>query len=130
MSSKPLEGKIALTRRQTDRHRQSIAVSNILSLLQRNAEGKLIGPDGEPYELSPSRLKSLELLLNKALPSLQAVDVTTSDEKPPLSPAEVELEMGKLLRSMPKAKIERLMHGATALNIIEGEKVDSDVGDT
>ena len=121
-------GDVTITRRQPDGHRNSVRVAELMNLLHRNATGTLLKPKlknvpdpGEPYELSASQVKSAEILLNKALPSLQAVDMTTNTDTPEYSPQELKRQLGMLLRAMPHDEIERLLDAKPELALIEGE---------
>lgn len=118
-------GDVRITRRQQDNHRASIRVANLLSRLEKNANGELKNNAGEPYELSPSQVKSIQILLDRALPPLQATDLGSLDDRPRLSPEEVEKELGKLLRAMPREKIMRLVKGLPDLRIIDAEVVEN-----
>lgn len=53
-----------------DETRQKIQTSQLINRLSANAMGKL------PSEMSPSQVKSAEILLRKALPDLASVEMT------------------------------------------------------
>lgn len=54
--------------RHDENTRQKIRVAHLLNTLDKCADGKL--------DLKPDRLKSIELLLSKSLPSLQSVEIS------------------------------------------------------
>ena len=123
-------GDTTITKSQATRHRNSIRVAKLLNLLHDNAMGTLKKPHlnnvpdpGEPYTLLASQVKSIQILLDKALPTLQAVDITSNVEVPEMSPAQLEQELGKLIRAMPKEQLKRLLAGEPTLKVIEGEVV-------
>ena len=61
--------------------RARIQTAQLLSLLQRNAFGTLRqGKTRQPYELSISRIKSIEILLRKCLPDLIQADISAEVE--------------------------------------------------
>jgi len=108
--------------------RNNIRVGQIIALLQKNAMGKLKYPAmhpkaGEQYFLSASQVKSAHILLDKAMPSLQAIDVTNHVETPSMTPAQLEMAMGQYLRTKSSAEIDRLRRGEPDLKVIEGEVV-------
>ena len=49
-------------------------------MLERNAQGKLKDSHGKPYELSAGKLRSIQILLDKAMANLSAVEHTNIDE--------------------------------------------------
>ena len=71
-----------MTHRQTESHRSSIRVGELLTRLQKFALGELENKYGEPIEFSKEQIKASEVLLNKALPSL-AVTENINHEAPP-----------------------------------------------
>ena len=83
-----------LTRRQAENHRASIQVGKILERLDRASEGKL--------ELTPVQVKAAQILLDKALPTLQSIDQTTTVETPEMSPDEIEAVLKDYLADLKK----------------------------
>lgn len=57
-------------------HRDKIQTSQLINRLQSFALGGVDGKTGETIEISPARLKAIEILLRKTLPDLQAVTVS------------------------------------------------------
>jgi len=64
-----------LTRRQQDKHRESIETAKLVRRLKDHSLGLI--------EMSPSQVRAAEILLNKSLPNLSAteIDATVSDER-------------------------------------------------
>lgn len=60
--------------------RARIKVSNLLTRVQKYADGELSDED-----ISPNRLNAIKLLLSKALPDLSSVQITGD----PLNPVEI-----------------------------------------
>jgi hypothetical protein len=77
-----------LTRRQAENARAAIKVGMLLERLQRAAGGEI--------ELSPTQIKSAQILLDKSLPTLQAIESTQVEDKPEMSAEDVD----QLLRDM------------------------------
>jgi len=126
---KHVQGNVDITRRHADSARAAIKVSKIVKLLQDNAQGLLRKPNlkyitdpGAPYELTASQVKSAQILLDKALPSLQAIDVSSAPETPELSPDELKEKLQMVLVAMPKEEVMRMI-GATT---VEAEVIDAD----
>lgn len=57
--------------------RKRIEVSNLLTRVQKYANGELSDED-----ISPNRLNAIKLLLSKALPDLQSIQITGDSENP------------------------------------------------
>ena len=57
--------------------RKRIEVSNLITRVQKYAKGELSDED-----ISPNRLNAIKLLLNKALPDLQSIEITGDAENP------------------------------------------------
>ena len=57
--------------------RKRIEVSNLITRVQKYANGELSDED-----ISPNRLNAIKLLLNKALPDLQSIELTGDSSKP------------------------------------------------
>jgi len=57
--------------------RKRIEVSNLITRVQKYANGELSDED-----ISPNRLNAIKLLLNKALPDLQSIELTGDADKP------------------------------------------------
>lgn len=60
-----------------DEIRAKIQVSNLLTRVQKYANGELSDED-----ISPNRLNAIKLLLNKALPDLQSIELTGDTNNP------------------------------------------------
>ena len=67
---KPYAPGTKMTKRQVDNARLAISTSKIVARLQDNFNGLL------DEQLSPSQLKSAELLISRSLPVLSATEVT------------------------------------------------------
>lgn len=57
--------------------RKRIEVSNLITRVQKYANGELSDED-----ISPNRLNAIKLLLNKALPDLSSVQITGDPDNP------------------------------------------------
>lgn len=96
-----------LTRRQVENHRASIRVGRLLQLLQDNAEGLPIDVTCEECghvneaktELSPSRVKSIQIALAKVMADQQKIE--TEEVKTPPSLAEIREELLTLIIEDP-----------------------------
>ncbi len=64
-----------IRKQHQDEVRARIQVSQLINVLQNQALGE--GP-----EISPTRLKAIELLLRKTLPDLSSVEHSGDDESP------------------------------------------------
>jgi len=68
--------------------------------VQKNALGTLTTPQGEPIEMSASQLKAAQLLLDKALPNLQA---TTLENITPdyvnQDPKDLQRQLDEIIRA-------------------------------
>lgn len=60
-----------------DEVRAKIQVSNLITRVHKYAIGEL-----DDSDISPNRLNAIKLLLNKALPDLQSVELTGDPDKP------------------------------------------------
>lgn len=60
-----------------DEVRAKIQTSNLITRVQKYANGELSDED-----ISPNRLNAIKLLLNKSLPDLQSVEITGDSENP------------------------------------------------
>jgi len=83
---------VRLTKRQSDKCRAAIRATSLINRLQDNAIGKLRDKSGNPIEMTPSQVRSAEILLNKALPNLSSVERTNIDQGDPSSMSDAELE--------------------------------------
>lgn len=81
-----------LTKRQADNARAAIQVGVILQRLQECAKGQI--------EMSPTQVKAAQILLDKSLPTLQAIDQVIQVEAPPITPEEIEDMLKAMLRDM------------------------------
>ncbi len=64
--------------------RLKIQASQLINVLQNHALGK-------SEELSPSRIKAIEILLRKSVPDLQSVEITGDPENPVQTVSRIEL---------------------------------------
>lgn len=71
-----------LTRRQAENARAAIRVGVVLRRLHDHMEGNA--------EMSPTQVKAAQILLDKSLPTLQAIENTQIEDKPELNPEDVE----------------------------------------
>ncbi len=74
---------VRLTKRQSDKCRSAIQATHLIKRLQDNANGKLTDKSGNPIEMTNGQIRSAEILLNKALPNLQAQELqaTVQDDR-------------------------------------------------
>ena len=63
---------VRLTKRQTENCRAAIQATSLINRLQDNANGKLRDKSGNFIEMTNGQVRSADILLNKALPNLQA----------------------------------------------------------
>lgn len=63
-------------------HRQRIQVTKLIDRLQDNACGELKDSEGNPTSMTPEQIRSASILLNKALPNLQSVELGGADGSP------------------------------------------------
>ena len=63
-----------LTKRQSDLHRESIKVSMLINRLNDHILGKV--------ELSATQVRSIEVLLRKAMPDLKAMEISGDADNP------------------------------------------------
>lgn len=103
----------------------------LITLLSNNAEGTLQDPDGQPVEMSMSRVKSCEILLKKALPDLIASEIEVVDGGKSPSPAALEAKIAALVASRPDLLAAAVTQATAAAKpdpaVLEGES--STVGD-
>jgi len=97
------------TKRQTDKARLAIKTSWIVRRLQQNFAGELDEP------LTPSQLKSAELLLARTMPVLQSVEVTQDPEVPKIGPHEAMAQLEEYIKELPEHRKQQLLSG----NLIE-----------
>ena len=105
-----LSTKAQPTKRQTEKSRAAIRVTQIINRLQANFDGKLENP------LTPTQVKSGQILLAKVLPDLSSA--TVEDVTPEHGRAEdVIAAMNKLITDkltaagMDQKEIEAVLHG-------------------
>lgn len=67
-----------------DEVRAKIQASQLINVLQKHALG-------ETEELSPSRIKAIEILLRKSIPDLSAVEISGDEENPLQTITRIEL---------------------------------------
>ncbi len=82
-----------LTRRQAENARAAIDVGKIIRKLQRTIDGKI--------EMTPGQIKAAMILLDKSLPTLQAVDSHISTDTPSMSREECEQALREYLLANP-----------------------------
>ena len=90
-----------LTRRQAENARAAINVGRVVRKLQQNLEGEI--------QLTPGQVKSAMILLDKSLPTLQAIDSHVVTDAPTKSPAELERTLLEYISAHP-ALAERLVN--------------------
>jgi len=73
--------------------RKKIQVSQLINVLENHALSD------DEKELSASRLKAIQILLNKSLPDLSSMQLTGDDEKPLVIEQNVTV-FGELLKSL------------------------------
>jgi hypothetical protein len=73
--------------------RKKIQVSQLINVLEKHALSE------DDKELSSSRLKAIQMLLNKSLPDLSSMQLTGSDEQPMVVEHNVNV-FGELLKSI------------------------------
>lgn len=110
-----------LTTRQQNDSREKIArrVGQYLDILDKNIRGVLRDGRGNPCELTPGKLKSIELLLQRTVPTVQSVQVQEMGKVPVSEEALVE-QLAKLLDEHPAVR-EKL--GNRLLPALEGRAV-------
>jgi hypothetical protein len=94
---------VKLTRRQAENHRASIKVGVILERLQAAATGAI--------DLTPTQTKAAQILLDKALPTLQSIDQTNHTETPELTVEEIDAQLSAYisdLRARDPARLKAL----------------------
>lgn len=130
-------GTVVINKRQRQSHRDSIKVGNLLTQLHKNAMGlltvkrKVEDPSApnygeyeeKPYTMLSSQVKAAQILLDKAMPTLQAIDANIRSEEPTASPEELQHQLGMIIRALPDDELERLRKGDPALSVIDGEVV-------
>ena len=77
-----------LTRRQAENARAAIKVGLLLDRLDKASRGEV--------DMSPTQIKASQILLDKSLPTLQAIESTQVEDKPEMSAEDVD----QLLRDM------------------------------
>jgi len=74
--------------------RAKIQASHIVRRLQMHGDGLL--------ELTPTQIKSYEILLNKSLSTLQATEITEVSNRDKMTEAEIMAKIGELIRREPR----------------------------
>jgi len=94
-----------LTKPQTDRHRLSIQTAKLVRRLQDASAGLV--------DMTPVQLKATQILLDKSLPSLQAVQVAQHQETPSIGPHEAERlfqeHVASYIKGLPEEKRRELL---------------------
>ena len=105
-----------ITHRQAEKTRNAIDTTLLMGLLERNALGTLVKPNlkfvpdpGAPYELSASQVKSAQICLDKAMPNLQALEVTDRGDSPEHTPEELRLMLKNVLLAMPRDEVMKML---------------------
>ena len=80
-----------------DEIREKIQVSNLITRVTKYANGELSDED-----ISPNRLNAIKLLLNKALPDLQSVQITGDPENP------VEMKVSHSMESDAESLLNKI----------------------
>ena len=102
MSAHATDKDPKLTRRQAENARAAIDVGKMLRLLKDNAEGLL------KDELSPARIKGIQILLDKSLPTLQSIDSHVTTDKPEMTPEQVDEELDSAIVDIIRHDPERI----------------------
>lgn len=89
-----------LTRRQAENARAAIKVGVIIQRLAAAADGQI--------EMSPAQIKAAQILLDKSLPTLQAIESTQIEDKPTLSAEDVDQLLKDLISDMARQDPEGL----------------------
>ena len=91
----PTKKDVKLTNRQKDNHRASIDVAMIKRKLEKHITyGDDIDPEtGRSCAMSGTQVNAAKLLLDKSLPSLQAVDSTVTDKRKHKGKEEIATEL-------------------------------------
>ena len=89
---------VKLTKRQTEHHRQSIQVAALLTRLRKNGMGTLTTPKGNALELTSGQIKSIQILIDKAMPNLSAIEQTHIEE--PVSRQSMAEELKQVMDSL------------------------------
>ena len=116
---------VKLTRRQTERHRESIRVSALITRLAKNAAGTLKTPQGEPIEMTAGQIRSAQILIDKAMPNLTSIEQTNIEE--PQSRQTLQEELNQLRESLTPEDIKQLLGrviDSTAIDVTAEEQVD------
>lgn len=115
----PISGRNRAMRPQhQDEVRAKIQAANLVTLLQKNVAGELKHPiTKEPYELSPGRIKSAEILLSKSLSTLSATEVVSVNANDRMTESEILAKIADLLRTDPR--LIQLAAAAGAGRVIE-----------
>lgn len=83
-----------LTRRQAENARAAIQVGVIIDRLAKASRGEL--------DLTPTQIKASQILLDKSLPTLQAIESTQIEDKPELAAEDVEALLRDLIGDMAR----------------------------
>ena len=91
----PTKKDVKLTNRQKDNHRAAIDVSMIANKLAKHIKfGDEPDPEtGKTYAMSGTQINAAKILLDKALPSLQAIDSTVTDKRKAKTKDAIETEL-------------------------------------
>ena len=98
----PRKQGVKLRPQHQDEVRAKIQAAHLVTLLQKNAAGELKTPQGEPYELTPGRIKSAEILLSKSLSALQSTEVVSVNANDRMSESEILGKIAELLKADPR----------------------------
>lgn len=89
-----------LTRRQAENARAAIKVGSIITRLVKAADGEL--------DMTPTQIKAAQILLDKSLPTLQAIESTQIEDKPELAAEDVDALLRDLISDMARQDPEGL----------------------
>ena len=109
---------MSLTHRQKTGVALAINASKIVSRFQKHMDGDL--------ELTPTQIRAGEILLDRALPKLSAVEQTVIDPASALSEEEILAQLVDLARKHPQI-IRKLQAQMTP--VIAAQQGDSDEGE-
>ena len=94
------------TESQSDRHRLSIQTAKLIKRLQDASDGTV--------DMSPIALKATQILLDKSLPNLQAIEMTNEpvpENHPEQIQAELEVAIHGYLEDLMDDKMRELLYG-------------------
>ena len=105
-----------LTRRQAENARAAIDVGKIIRKLQRTIDGKI--------EMTPGQIKAAMILLDKSLPTLQAIDSHITTDTPSMSREECEQALREYLLANPALVTQVLNLEPNVLDFDKGRLIE------